>query len=315
MPETNEIHPEFSEISRRIRVVSTPNTSQTYLSRIKGYLIWCRKNKIDPQQALPEAILDYLAHREWKKSTKTTTMAALEALYEVMSGNWGIAENPAYLAGQINTEKRHRFGSRGHIRTQLPSTLDREEEAAFIAATHRQDHAGYEGMRPGQLMRFILGTGLRREEAISLCERDIRLKGEEPYVHVIRGKGDKERTVPLNKKLREELTAFADLRSAFLSENGHERKTQAALPFFCDNKGNPYEGSSVYYIMRRTLRQAGIEKWQSGPHVLRHTFATKQLQEGVPTSIVKLWMGHKDATTLLKTYEHVITADPRHTPV
>ncbi|WP_172437734.1 tyrosine-type recombinase/integrase [Acidithiobacillus marinus] len=314
MPEKNEIHQDFPEITRRIQTASTANTSKTYVSRIKGYLLWCRGHKIDPAQVLPDTIMDYLEHRNWGKSTKTTTMAALEALYEVMSATWNAKENPAYLASQQNTQKRRRFGSRGHGETRLPSTLDSEEEARFVATTHLLDHKGYNGIRPGQIMRFILGTGLRREEAVQVREQDLHLEGEKPYVRVIRGKGHKERTVPINPALREELAAFAAMRKALLSDSGLHHKTQKSLPFFCDKSGKGYEGSSVYYIMQRTLRSAGIEKWQSGPHVLRHTFATKQLQKGIPTAVVKLWMGHRDAITLLKTYEHVTTGEQHHTP-
>lgn len=314
MPENTPIHPDFPEIIRRIQAVSTPNTSKTYSSRIKGYLLWCREHKIDPAQALPDTIMDYLEHRNWGKSTKTTTMAALEALYEVMSATWATPENPAYLASQQSAQKRRRFGSRGHGESRLPSTLDPEEEARFVATTHQRDGKGYNGARPGQIMRFILGTGLRREEAVQVREQDLHLEGEKPYVRVIRGKGHKERTVPINPALREELAAFAAMRKALLSDSGLHHKTQKSLPFFCDKSGKGYEGSSVYYIMQRTLRSAGIEKWQSGPHVLRHTFATKQLQKGIPTAVVRLWMGHRDAITLLKTYEHVTTGEQHHTP-
>ena len=52
-----------------------------------------------------------------------------------------------------------------------------------------------------------------------------------------------------------------------------------------------------------------------GPHVLRHTFATRQLQAGIPPAIVKLWMGHKDVSVLFKTYEHVTQGNSSVTPV
>ena len=305
----------YTEACRRIAAVSNANTMRTYSSRIKGYLQWCRTMGVAPESAVADAVRDYLGSAPWAASTKITTTAALEALYDVMEGTWARTDNPAREARLQIQKEKNRFGGRQRKPAKLPSTLDAEEEQKLLSITQITPSQNLITRRPNQILRLLLWTGLRREEAAGLCAHDIRPLSEAPYLRVKQGKGSKERTVPLHPRLADELRDYSILREDTLANAGYKPSEAGTLPYFCNAKGKGYDGSSIYRIAQRTLQKAGIDKWQMGPHVLRHTFATRQLQAGVPPAIVKLWMGHKDVSVLFKTYEHVTQGDSGITPV
>lgn len=307
--------PVYMEACRRIAAVSNANTTRTYSSRIKGYLQWCRRMDIAPESAVADAVRDYMGSAQWSAATKITTTAALEALYDVMEGSWTRTDNPAREARLQIQKDKNRFGGRQRKPTKLPSTLDAEEEQLLLSITQITPSQDLLTRRPLQILRLLLWTGLRREEAAELCANDIRLVPEAPYLRVKQGKGGKERTVPILPGLADELRDYSILREDTLVSAGYKPSETGALPYFCNAKGKAYDGSSVYRIARRALQKAGIGKWQMGPHVLRHTFATRQLQAGIPPAIVKLWMGHKDVSVLFKTYEHVTQGNSGVIPV
>ena len=307
--------PVYTEACRRIAAVSNANTTRTYGSRIKGYLQWCRTVGIAPESAVADAVRDYLGSAPWSAATKITTAAALEALYDVMEGTWARTDNPAREARLQIQKEKNRFGGRQRKPTKLPSTLDVEEEQLLLAITQITPGQDLLARRPHQILRLLLWTGLRREEAANLTANDIRLLAEAPYLRVKQGKGGKERTVPLHLRLADELRDYSIVREDTLASAGYKSSETGALPYFCNTKGKTYDGSSIYRIAQRTLRKAGIDKWQMGPHVLRHTFATRQLQAGIPPAIIKLWMGHKDVSVLFKTYEHVTQGNSGVVPI
>lgn len=307
--------PVYAEACRRIAAVSNANTTRTYGSRIKGYLKWCRTMGIAPESAVADAVRDYLSSAEWSAATKITTTAALEALYDVMEGTWTRTNNPAREARLQTQKEKNRFGGRQRKPTKLPSTLDAEEEQLLLSITQITPSQDLTMRRPHQILRLLLWTGLRREEAANLLANDIRPLAEAPYLRVKQGKGGKERTVPIHIRLADELHDYSILREDTLTNAGYKPSETGALPYFCNPKGKGYDGSSIYRIAQRTLQKAGIDKWQMGPHVLRHTFATRQLQAGIPPAVVKLWMGHKDVSVLFKTYEHVTQGNSGVIPI
>jgi integrase/recombinase XerD len=307
--------PVYTEACRRIAAVSNTNTTRTYSSRIKGYLQWCRTVGIAPESAVADAVRDYLGSAPWADATKITTTAALEALYDVMEGTWTRTDNPAREARLQIQKDKNRFGGRQRKPTKLPSTLDADEEQLLLTITQITPSQGLTMRRPHQVLRLLLWTGLRREEAANLLANDIRLLAEAPYLRVKQGKGGKERTVPMHIRLADELRDYSIMREDTLIRAGYKPSETGALPYFCNAKGKGYDGSSIYRIAQRILQKAGIDKWQMGPHVLRHTFATRQLQAGIPPAIVKLWMGHKDVSVLFKTYEHVTQGNSGVMPI
>ena len=169
--------------------------------------------------------------------------------------------------------------------------MTRHEEGIFIK--NIELGKTWLSFRERTILLLILGTGLRCSEVSGLKIENVHL--EEPARLRVLGKGRKEREIPIPDPICDVLEEFLEIRSKY-------KKTGEFL--FGNMHGNPIREASIYEMVRRTLSRAGIVKPNMGPHLLRHTFATRQFEAGIPPAIIKNWMGHSSlATTLI--YEHV----------
>ena len=194
-----------------------------------------------------------------------------------------IDDNPA--SSFLSMEK-------GRSGRKLPDVLSREETELFLKSM--PVGKSWEDCRIRTILRLLIGTGLRVSEAATLRMDGVVL-WETSYLRVM-GKGRKERIVPLTDSLADLIEEFMEIRDKHLASSS---------PWlFSDSLGNPPTPSGIYRMVLRTLTKAGIVKPSMGPHLLRHTFATRQFEAGIPPAIVKNWMGHSSlATTMI--YEHV----------
>jgi len=204
-----------------------------------------------------------------------------------------IGDNPAIVF--LSMEK-------GRTGRKLPDVLSKEETELFLKFL--PNGTTWEDSRIRTILQLLLGTGLRLSEAAALRTEGVVL-GENPHLRVL-GKGRKERIVPLTESLADLLENFFEVREEHLS--------RSSPWFFSDSLGNPPSPSGIYRMVSRTLTSAGIVKPSMGPHLLRHTFATRQFEAGIPPAIVKNWMGHSSlATTMI--YEHVVGSPGGFRPV
>jgi integrase/recombinase XerD len=148
---------------------------------------------------------------------------------------------------------------------------------------HRQEAKGVSG--------FILNSGLRISEALSVRVRDVRVvDGCAQSVRVI-GKGNRERLVPLPKE-------FGQVFGFWLNDKGKEDFVFAKQP-----GGKPPVAHVVRAYLRRLLDRAGIDK-KVTPHKLRHTYATRLLESGAELVDIQVILGHVNLATT-QIYTHV----------
>ena len=146
------------------------------------------------------------------------------------------------------------------------------------------------------LIELIYATGLRVSELVALpasaARRDVR-------VIVVRGKGHKERLVPLNEAAKR---AMADYL-ALLAQAGGAVSTKWLFPSFGDS------GHLTRQHFARELKglaaAAGLRSAQVSPHVLRHAFASHLLHNGADLRVVQTLLGHADISTT-QIYTHVL---------
>ncbi|MBU2741844.1 tyrosine-type recombinase/integrase [Acidithiobacillus albertensis] len=279
----------------------SPLTVQRYGWILDNFLQWCVEHGVNPVSTKVREITNYLQDRpQWGISRKTVALAAL--------GHWfdyqGLPENPAKAASLRKTGR----AGRAFAPKRLPAALDDTESAAFLRATTPESGDSFPVRRKHLIQRLLFWTGLRVSEAVHLQVGDIRLDDEHPVLRVI-GKGDKERQVPIADRLAMELLDYLEMREAFLDGQ------MSIKTVFCDRYGNPYTPAGVWSMVGDTFKSIGVEKRHKGPHVLRHTFATRQLQSGHPPAIVKAWMGHSDLRVLFSVYEHVMSSPKGVKPV
>jgi site-specific recombinase XerD len=148
----------------------------------------------------------------------------------------------------------------------------------------------YAGRRDHALLCLAVRTGLRVSEIIGLKRGDVVFGGTGAYVSC-RGKGRKERAIPLAKPT-------ARLLKAWL----HERKGEPEQPLFTNARGQELSRDGVAYILGKHV-EAAAQRCRSllakrvSPHVLRHTNAANLLQAGADQAVIALWLGHESVDT------------------
>jgi integrase/recombinase XerD len=175
---------------------------------------------------------------------------------------------------------------------QLPRVLSRDEVALLLA---QPQGAGALAVRDRALLELMYACGLRASEAVGLELADVDL--EEGLLRA-RGKGAKERLVPVGSKASTAVSAYC--RSARPALAG-ERVGQRQL--FLNGRGGPLTRQGLYKIVKGHARRAGLERKMS-PHTLRHSFATHMLAGGCDLRSLQEMLGHADLSTT-QVYTHL----------
>ncbi len=180
------------------------------------------------------------------------------------------------------------------VRPALPDTLEETEVERLIAAP---DTATDLGLRDRAMLEVLYGAGLRVSELVGLTTDAVNLR---QGVVRVRGKGDKDRLVPLGEEAVEWLSRY--LRGA----RGGLMRDATRLALFPGRGDRPMTRQAFWYRIKAHARTAGIERPLS-PHTLRHAFATHLLNHGANLRVVQLLLGHSDLSTT-QIYTHVAQA-------
>lgn len=170
------------------------------------------------------------------------------------------------------------------IGLHLPEVLSVEEIDAMIASI---DPSTAEATRNHAIIETLYGCGLRVSELVSL---EIgRIYAAEGYL-VIRGKGSKERLVPVSDTALAWIEGYLPERAALPIKHGEE-------PFlFLSRRGTRLTRQMIFTIIKRLASAAGIAKTIS-PHTLRHSFATHLLEGGANLRAIQQMLGHESIAT------------------
>ncbi len=168
----------------------------------------------------------------------------------------------------------------------LPKILSRDEVDALFAELDSRTTPS--GLRLRALVELLYGSGLRASELVSL---DIRaIAPDRPYA-IIRGKGDKERMVPVSERARKAVGAWMRARP---------REGKWLFP----SGGSHLSRVRLFQLIKALAADAGIPPDRVSPHVLRHAFATHLLEGGADLRAVQMLLGHADIATT-EIYTHV----------
>jgi site-specific recombinase XerD len=189
------------------------------------------------------------------------------------------SDNPA---AQVSLPRRPR---------RLPRTLSAGETERLIEAA-----AGVNprGLRDRALVELLYGAGLRVSEAVGLERVSVDLDAR---IVRVRGKGDKERIVPLGRPAAEAVRRYLALGRPHL-----DRRHRPDL--FLNARGGALTRAGAFLILRRLAAKAGLEPARVHPHLLRHSFATHLLEGGADLRSVQEMLGHSDLSTTER-YTHV----------
>ncbi len=177
------------------------------------------------------------------------------------------------------------------IGSHLPEVLSTEEVDRLEASI---DLSKWEGHRNRAIIEVLFSCGLRVSELVNLKLSNLYI--EEQYVR-IRGKGDKERLVPISGRAISELGLWFSVRKEMKIKAGEEDYV------FLNRRGSHLTRTMILIMIKRQAEEAGIQKTIS-PHTLRHSFATAMLEGGADLRAIQVLLGHESIGTT-EIYTHI----------
>ncbi|MDE7406864.1 MAG: tyrosine recombinase XerD [Muribaculaceae bacterium] len=174
---------------------------------------------------------------------------------------------------------------------KLPEVLSVDEIDAMTALI---DTSTREGLRNHAIIETLYGCGLRVSELINL-EID-KIYFSDGYI-MVRGKGNKERVIPMAHSTAMEIMAYMEQRAQIDPKAGEENI------LFLNKRGHRLSRVMIFYIVKDLARQAGIRK-EISPHTLRHSFASHLLEGGANLRAIQQMLGHESIITT-EIYIHI----------
>ncbi|KQT44380.1 recombinase XerD [Aureimonas sp. Leaf454] len=244
------------------------------------------------------AFVSHLSAQGFAPSSQARRMSSLRQFYRYLYGEGMRADDPT---GPIETQKKARA---------LPKVMSEEEAGRLLdtaeAEASRADlspTALARARRLHALVEILYATGLRVSELVGLPRSVLRSRSR---MIVVRGKGDKERMVPLGERARDAMEAFtAALRSAEIDAVGRSAAADQPWLFPAFSESGHMTRQAFARDLKALAMRAGIPAARVSPHVLRHAFASHLLQNGADLRAVQELLGHADISTT-QIYTHVL---------
>lgn len=186
-------------------------------------------------------------------------------------------------------------------RKTLPKTLSEAEVEALLQAARCHEKAPE---RTTCLMELLYATGLRVSELVSLPVAAIR---GDPQLLLVRGKGGKERMVPLSRPARAACAEWLPLRDAREARITAQGGRESPFLFPSSSASGHLTRHHFYGLIKDLSVAAGISPSRVTPHVLRHAFATHLLANGADLRAIQAMLGHASLDTT-EIYTHVLEA-------
>ena len=263
---------------------ASPHTIRNYGADLREFLAFLNGKKLP--EVDPLLIRSFLAHlksRGHSKATLSRKLAALRSFFKYLSRENYLKTNPVLGIASPKREKK------------LPRFLDLGEVTHLLEAPSADR---WEGKRDRSILETLYSTGIRVSELVGLNQGDADLLSG---LLKIRGKGKKERIVPIGEKA---LHAIRDsLESIPAALRRKDTGPQTAL--FLNRSGSRLTDRSVRRLIVKYARQISLKQGIS-PHTLRHTFATHLLDRGADLRSVQELLGHANLSTT-QIYTHVTT--------
>ncbi len=257
-----------------------------YGSDLRRFADWLEgQGRTDPSVVARDDVADFMLHlREQGLGARSVARArtSIRQLFRYCMREGLVEHDPTALVDAP------RFPQ------PLPTVLSGAQVEALLAAPNRGDPLG---IRDAAMLEMIYSSGLRVTELVTL---PLRAVDAEIGLVQVRGKGDKERLVPVSE------TALRLLRR-YLREARLLHDPAGEVPeVFLSRRGEPMTRQNLWQRLQGHAKRAGIPGKVS-PHVLRHSFATHLLENGVDLRSLQAMLGHADISTT-QIYTHVSRA-------
>lgn len=276
---------------------ASKNTTDAYKRDLNDFCEFIKKDKIE--QINYDDIADYakdLDERGFSSSTTQRRRASLRQFF-----GFCLEEN------YISIDPTSRWEGAKPARS-LPKTVEVSEIDLIIKATF--ELAPLDRFRAQCMLELTYGSGLRVSEMVGLPLSAIsrrELKDGTLKAILIKGKGEKERIVPINHFAIEALQNWLDVREATIPEGTINRVKAKKFLFPANTKEGHFGRRQFARLLDKLGLIAGVDISRLSPHTLRHAFATHLLEGGADLRAVQMMLGHSDISTT-QIYTHVAYA-------
>jgi len=283
-PATPPANPEVSKAIRKFLESmkgknASEHTRRAYLKELTRFaeFLGPEMRWKDVDHVFIRGFLSHLHESGLSKVSVARALAAVRSLYKGLAREGMVQQNPAKL---VATPKLPR---------KLPSVPTLEEMNGLLYKEMPEQAAFPE--RDRAIFELLYGCGLRNSELTGIELGDIDYANG---VILIRGKGKKQRYVPLEGQAEEALKAYIEARRKVLSETG-----KTARHLFINRRGGPLTTRSVARIVKQIAIARGLPP-DVHPHTLRHAFGTHMLSEGADLRAIQELLGHERLSTTQK---------------
>ena len=262
------------------------NTQEAYGRDLKDFLSFLESRGAGFATADRAMVEDYLVQCEaigLATATKARRLSSIKQLYRFAFEEDLRKDNPAIQVRGPRKDKR------------LPKSLSLQEVEQLLQTAHTMPKQRADKMRLTCLMDLLYATGMRVTELVSLPVAAVR---GNPDMILVRGKGGKERMVPLSPGARDAVILWLSLRD---QDEAHTKST-----FLFPSRGKQGHLTRIWFFqqIKKLALMAGVNADKVTPHSLRHAFATHLLAGGADLRSIQTLLGHADIATT-EIYTHI----------
>ncbi|MFQ5973611.1 MAG: site-specific tyrosine recombinase XerD [Alphaproteobacteria bacterium] len=261
------------------------NTLEAYARDLDDYARFLARTGVRPEHAEAASLRAYLAALDeagMAPGTAARRLSALRQFYRFLYSEGVREDDPT---STIVSPRRGR---------SLPAVLSESDVDDLLKAARAG--GGAKGLRLWALMELLYAAGLRVSELVSL---PLAVVARDPEVLVIRGKGGRERLVPVNQQARRAVRAYVERRHELLPPG-------VASPWLFPGRGGGHLTRHRFaQLLKELAVEAGVAPAKVSPHVLRHAFASHLLNRGADLRTLQAMLGHADISTT-QIYTHVL---------
>lgn len=263
---------------------ASPHTIKNYGTDLKEFFSFLTgKSLAEVDTLLIRSFLAHLKSRGQSKATLSRKLAALRSFFKYLARENHLKTNPVL---GISTPKREK---------KLPHFLDLGEVTHLLEAPSENT---WEGKRDRSILETLYSSGVRVSELVGLNQGDVDLLSG---LLKARGKGKKERIVPIGEKALHAIRSYLDAMPAPF----RKKDDSPNAPLFLNRLGTRLTDRSVRRLILKYAKRLSLKSGIS-PHTLRHTFATHMLDRGADLRSVQELLGHANLSTT-QIYTHVTT--------
>lgn len=272
------------------------NTIDSYRRDLVDFSAFAAKRGIRPEDADDRAIRDYLARLAqagMSAATSARRLSALRRFFRFLHGDGIRRDDPTTTLDGPRTTR------------PLPKYLSETEVEKLLEAARARK--GPNGARLVALLEVLYATGLRVSELVALPMSALPREGR---MLIVRGKGGKERMVPLSDPAEAALAAWRKVRKTQGGDPSGARRAprgDLASPWLFPSRGRGGHLTRARFqqLLKELAAEAGVAPRRVSPHVLRHSFASHLLAHGADLRALQQMLGHADIATT-QIYTHVL---------